>query len=252
MNRSEDPRIDFDTPDSVQALKSLLGRTSLLNEIHLQALPMPPRSEAPLIAICFAFAGLLFVVAGFMVRELGVLLRSVGIGLMLMLLLVLLLEMIWRRHKVKSLMRNVRPIVQEIRQIRDFLSSYLTSLDRRTSRYFHCVTNTKVTAYFMLRQIENALTCLLGDIEEEMSVWSGSNYAGVRELLLGVLEYRDGFEFNDGKLYYAPLPQVTRVIQELITELETGIELLEDEIRLTTERLRPVDDKQLHLPFKQH
>lgn len=231
---------------------ALAGRAGLLNDIHLQALPEAPRSEAPLIAIYFAFAGSLFIIAGLWIDSLSLLLRSLGVGLMAMLLLTLLLEMIWRKVTVHSLAQRLKPIIGELEEVREFVNSYLTALDKRTSRYFHCVTNTKVTTYFMLRQIEGALTEMVSDCSQHLAKHSPASYNYVRERLRGVLQYRDGFEFNDGKLYYLPLPRLVSGIQDMIAELEAGIELLEDEIRLSADRLRqPLEDnKQLPLSLK--
>lgn len=223
----------------------------LLNELSIQALPEAPRNDAPLIAICFAFAGALFILSGLVMPLQGPLLRGAGMGLMAALLVVLLANGVLRHGQIKELMQRLWPIVDELHGAREFLTGYLSNLDKRTSRYFHCVTNTKVTTYFMLRQIENSLNELLAELDAKLNWTSIKNYTLVQTRLKGDLEYRDGFEFNDGQLFKTSLTEIVPRIQELIQQLETGIEVLESEIKIVTARmLSPEEQRQLDLPFK--
>jgi hypothetical protein len=123
----------------------------------------------------------------------------------------------------------VEPLI-ELEGIRSSLTDYLSQLDRRMSKYFHCVTNTKVTTYFILRQIEEKLVERISMVE---GLLSGKSYQMIREAyfsMVGSITFKDGFSGRDGNLYVVPIPSIRKIIVQLTEELEAGVEGIEKEI----------------------
>ena len=224
--------------------------SELLPALATEDIPRISTREIP----AYTCAFLIFAMAVIMVGRYGgeriEFLQLVGALLVPCSIVVFILEGLGRRRKVERSMESARPLVQEVKNVLRALTGYLTELDRRTSKYFHCVTNTKVTTYFMLRQIENSLSALVEELEEALAHPSADNFLMVHERLRGTIEYRDGFEFNSGKIYYLPITRLSLAIQDLIQNLEAGIQALEGEIQFCNRQMQnSAQDKQLTLPL---
>jgi hypothetical protein len=218
-------------------LNQPLNGTLRLNEIQVQALTDIPRNDLPIMEALVTAIGVSMIIAHFFIEDpAGVFLRY-GLMLLGVVLGVLLVEMLVERSKAAKLLAAVRPMVTELEQLRVSIGEYLDDLDKRTSRYFHCVTNTKVTTYFMLRQLQTSLTELVEDLGEKLSWPRTAAYRYIRDRLRGSIEYRDGFEMSHGKLFHVPVARIPQTIQELIAELELGIQALESEISDARERV---------------
>ena len=229
----------------------LLAGTSRLNEINVQALPEMPGVTSLMMASSVTLIGLLLVLGGLFGEDPQLLFRGAGAGLLVLVLVVLVTEALLSRKRANTLIqKKLMPLCDELAELRNAITDYLSQLDQRTSRYFHCVTNTKVTAYFMLRQLEQALHELSLDLEDRAASPSAASYIYIRERLRGTIDYRDGFDFNSGKLHHTPVVRVATVIQELIQEIESGIAILEEEIQVLSARAQfPEEIKQLELPL---
>ena len=201
-----------------------------LMEIKLQAPVLHGLPHLPLFTLSLAAIGLLFVFSRLAPSFAESPVPSAGLLVLVLCLPVYLLEryVLWKTIKNRASL--MKPCVSEIEVLRKELYAYMTDLDKRTLRYFHCVTNSKVTTYFMLRQIENSMAELLVEFDRLFRVTSQENLFGIQERLRGTLDYRDGFVFNSGKLLHCPVAFLPSRIHELVNELERGIGALESEI----------------------
>lgn len=189
-----------------------------------------PGSGIPIVSVALVIGAGFFVIAGLAVPERTELL-FLGVILVVASSLAFMAEFMINRDRIRRARSTLETVVGRVRSVRNELVDYLTDLDKRTSRYFHCVTNTKVTTYFTLRQIETALGNRVEELDALLRYPSRRTLLEAAQLLQGKLEYRDGFEFNTGKSYATPLQAIRKTIVALREELEYGIESLEDEIR---------------------
>lgn len=230
MSEREPSDTRVKAPETTPADEFAMSRFRKISEFHFSAPAETDRLEPALFTLCWALVGAFILLAGFVIETDGSLIKTFGISLLLLSLPVLALERLFLRLKIQVKMRGLHPLVDELREMRLAVAKYLTDLDRRTSRYFHCVTNSKVTTYFMLRQIENSLGRLIEKLDGLCARAQPADLEKFQQLLRGTLEYRDGFEFNSGALLYVPIYQLSIRIQELVADLERGISALEDEI----------------------
>ena len=129
--------------------------------------------------------------------------------------------------------------LQELVEVHTLLNDYLLQLDKRTSKYFHCVTNTKVTTYCILKQV-------LGALEERITVTSrlldrGSPASLVKAFwqLRELLPFRDGYLQNSGLEHFLAPCNIFPAVHLLIEELDESLVELEKEIKLDG-RLKPL------------
>jgi hypothetical protein len=201
-----------------------------LMEIKLQAPVLRGLPELPLFTLSLSVIGLLFVVSGLHASIAKSPVPSAGLLVLALAIPTFVMERFVLWQMLKSRAKAMRPCVNELIRLRDALQTYMADLDKRTMRYFHCVTNSKVVTYFMLRQIENSLTELLVEFERLYQSLNQTNLFGIQERLRGNLEYRDGFVFNSGRLLHCPVAFLPARVHELVNELERGIGMIESEI----------------------
>ena len=233
-------------------------RFPLISDIKYQQPLVRGLPELPVFTFSLAVVGILLVCSGMF----GTLAQSpvptAGLLVLAMSLPAYVGEKLIIRKALTGYQAGQRACVNELRMLREEVSSYLTGLDRRTTRYFHCVTNSKVTTYFMLRQIENSLAEQLVELDRLFSYLSQENLFRVQERLRGTLEYRDGFTFNSGRVLHTPVALLPARVQELVFDLERGILALESEIEtFRSEATHGVEtdtvvdeEKQLALPLQ--
>lgn len=205
-------------------------RFPLISDIKYQQPIVRGLPELPVFTFSLAVIGILLVCTGMFGSLAQSPVPTAGLLVLAMSLPTYILEKLIIRRALSTHRAGQRACVGELRALREEVSSYLTGLDRRTTRYFHCVTNSKVTTYFMLRQIENALAEQIVEFDRLLSSLSQENLFRVQERLRGTLEYRDGFTFNSGRVLHSPMHLLPVRLQELVFDLERGILALESEI----------------------
>ena len=125
----------------------------------------------------------------------------------------------------------------ELVDLHVFLHAYIHDLDIRTSKYIHVVTNSKVSAYFSLIQIRDAVGLRAEELENTLSYPTRKSLLKAYYSLQGTLTYSDGALATAGNMQVTPLARVASVVGELIQNLEAGLKELEDEIRRSREEL---------------
>ena len=140
---------------------------------------------------------------------------------------------IWLRYsqavnKLKKATEDLRAPLLELRNIRDLLNTYLTEVDRRTSRYFHCVTNTKLTTFCVIRQMQTSVEERVAAIEKLIAWPTSTSVAEAFELLKKVLVFSDGFYRDTGQVFATPLCEVRPRVLMLMEDLDVGLRDLEE------------------------
>jgi hypothetical protein len=119
---------------------------------------------------------------------------------------------------------------EELSALAEQVSEYLRNLDARTSRYFHCVTTTKITTYFMLRQIETGLVDVVDQLNRACRKTSRTEALSALKMLRQPFYYRDGFACNSGQIYQVLLRDLPMRVVYLMDSLELNIRELEREL----------------------
>lgn len=145
---------------------------------------------------------------------------------------------------IRAYRRAFLQIGEDLKDLRFLITDYIASLDKRTRRYFHCVTNTKVTNYFMLKQIEEGLTLLIDEYSESTKrIGTPRNLRRSHDIIRRPFGYRDGFEFNSGNLHEVSLIELRQRVMQLMQDLQRGMRDVEEEIvALSTEMIRNADN----------
>lgn len=141
-----------------------------------------------------------------------------------------------QRRRAGTVGQDIYQALKEMQDIRDNLNTYLNELDTRTRKYFHCVTNTKVTTYCILRQLLLSLDERIGIVESLLRSPNGQDLADAHRELARDLVFRDGFLKSSGKERYIAPQRIIPVIEGLTRELEDSLKELEDEISFSIPR----------------
>lgn len=152
---------------------------------------------------------------------------------------------IWaiRRHKSHSaFIEIITPPFNELVELRNSLKEYLQVFDKRTSRYFHCVTNSKVTAYYVLSQMNSEMTKLIDELTELLAQPNYKNLGLATFLLQGSLVISDSLVVDVGKTHLVPLERLYPTMLQIVDNLEDAIISLEDDIRSHVERSSDLDE----------
>lgn len=112
------------------------------------------------------------------------------------------------------------------------LTEYLLQLDKRTSKYFHCVTNTKVTTYCILKQVLSALDERISTTSRLINRGSPTSLINAHAKLRELLAFRDGFLQHNGREHFLAPSNVGPAVHLLIEELDYSLVELEQEIKL--------------------
>jgi len=157
--------------------------------------------------------------------ELTTLVAGFAVSLVWFLLLFFL-----RQGMIKNLFSTLLPAMEELCFIRERLDGYIHEIDHRTTSMVHCVTTTKITNYFVLQQIRDAILRNLEQIEVYYQQGTIDAFYGVHKILSGWLSFQDGVVAGVGETYTIPLARVREVLELLTTDLEQGIRGLEGEL----------------------
>jgi len=157
--------------------------------------------------------------------------------------------LLWARSsrlEIQGFVDGLRAPLRELDDILSYLQTYQADLDRRTSRYFHCVTNTKVTSYFVLSQIILALRKRSEEVANLLKNPVRENLLVAHESLSGTLVFRDSISTTHGNVHVVPLARLKVTIVQLIEFIDEEIGILERELQL--EQRQFDNDKGSDLP----
>lgn len=143
-----------------------------------------------------------------------------------------------RRVAFRGLVNALQEPLAELRELQEYLNGYIAGLDNRTSRYFHCVTNTKVTAYFVLTQINTTLHTRIKEISEQLAKPTHESALAAYRYLRGSLIFSDGVLAGSGDTHAVPLVRLNVTITKLIENLELGLSELEKELTHSEQLIR--------------
>lgn len=122
-----------------------------------------------------------------------------------------------------------RPL-EELNRLRTYLDQWLRDLDERTSRYFHCVTHSKVTDYYVLTQINASLLERIQRVTHLLEKPKRGNLKEAFTLLQGSILFHDGIALGTGTAYAVPLGRLSQLVTQVIENLERGVRELEEDI----------------------
>lgn len=211
------------------------GKSTPLREVFYQA----PPNLLPSNWLILVFAALVPFLCSAWIRIFGSLNPEVVTvkDLMPLLIICVVTIVLWyltywsiERRKLAKFGRSLREPFDELLRTSDHIRGYLSDLDSRTRRYFHCVTNTKVMSYLLLTHINHALTERTHLIESLMSKRSAENYLAAFEELRADLSVKDSVLEFGGEVHAVPLRKTKQAIDLLIEDLERGLGVLEAEI----------------------
>lgn len=137
------------------------------------------------------------------------------------------------RREIGAVAQSLRGPLRELEDMLQYLQSYQAELDRRTSRYFHCVTNTKVTSYFIISQITIALRERIEQIRELVAEPNPENIRNAFELFSRKLSFRDSMSQASGRVHLVSLGRLKGTVIQLIEFIDHEIEILEHELGIT-------------------
>jgi len=120
---------------------------------------------------------------------------------------------------------------EELLQLEKNLSTYLTELDNRTSRYFHCVTTSKVTNYYVLGQILGELGKFNEQFKQTLNKKSWHTCAAAYTLLQSHLKVADGNLLSSGQMHELPIVRISSTVAQLTELLEEGLGEIEQDIK---------------------
>jgi ABC-type multidrug transport system fused ATPase/permease subunit len=221
--------------------------TPVINNPYLSKLAVlesAPKSSANstvaclLVTICFLLAVLVVLCAAYVLSiELARLMVFAVPSLAIF--LVALSSLVWLRSRAESrsaFTKALEPPVQELINMRDFLSRNLQSISERTSKYFHCMTNTKITSNFVLMQIESALNSKITEVACLINTNKRASLLKAFELLRGTIIFHDGVILGTGQTHIVPLARLRDTIVLLMDELERGVTEMEGDIASCKQR----------------
>ncbi|MBX7142898.1 MAG: hypothetical protein K1X79_00455 [Oligoflexia bacterium] len=142
---------------------------------------------------------------------------------------------VYHAHKrFKALDDHAKLLAQpldELLYLQNQIKNFLGNFDRRTTRYFHVVTNSKVSSYFVLTQMATALDQRISEITTLLEDPLRENLQAAHHLLQGTLAFRDSFTAQSGHMHVIPLARLKTVAEQLINYLDTELKALESELR---------------------
>jgi hypothetical protein len=163
--------------------------------------------------------------------------------------------LVWHvaRQRDEALRRHIKILqepVEELRELQGVIKNYLAALDKRTRQYFHLVTNSKVTSYFVLSQISNALEERITEVSELLSVPRRENVLVAHQLLQGTIFFGDSFKVGAGNTHIVPLARLKVAVLQIFEFLDSELKLLEEELTIQpeedSEEVRPEEQGEPH------
>lgn len=134
-------------------------------------------------------------------------------------------------ERVRSLHEALTGPFEELVLLHQRLSEYLSDLDKRTSRFFHAVTHSKVSAYFSLSQIRDRLSEVVEELSPKFENPTRDTMKEAFEALRSNLTFSDGAMPKSGHTKSVPFSQIVRETATLVAALEEGIAEMEQEIQ---------------------
>ncbi|MCB0319323.1 MAG: hypothetical protein KDD60_00275 [Bdellovibrionales bacterium] len=134
------------------------------------------------------------------------------------------------RKLQKELESTLEEGLRELLQLKSHLDSYIETVDKRTNRFFHCVTTSKVTTYYLLFQLQEVLSKSTAQIEERLQAGSGSALDAAHSIFQGDMVITDGLIAESGKPHKIPFYHLKYILGELEIKMEEGIREIEAEI----------------------
>lgn len=149
---------------------------------------------------------------------------------------VLLTSCVWYfARKCDDALRQEARILQEpLKELNELLATinaYLENLDRRTSKYFHVVTNSKVTSYFVLTQISQTLKARIDEVAALLASPRRENLLISHQLLQGTLVFSDSFNGGAGNMHVVPLARLKTTVLQIFEFLDSELKILEEELQ---------------------
>lgn len=197
---------------------------------------VPALLKKPALVTPFIFAGIAaLATAGLMLSQIG----SAILGALIVSALVAFTMgylRFWNNHKAReSTSIRVTGAVEQLEAVLQFIEEYTRFVDRRTSAYFHCVTNTKISSYFALTEIRDNLTRRIGKIRDLATDGSRSALIDAFISLQGTLVINSKVMSQGGTMRIIPIARVNLVVRQLVESIEEGLDVLESEIEIGSE-----------------
>jgi len=243
MNSRKKSRL-YEILDGTSDLASpLIERSSLIAiaERDRPELPSPRSTWATGVPLFVTLSALAFVCRDYIVEPLH---RAAAISAIASVLVGVFLWSRTGRRQIDSFANSLKVPMRELDDILNYLQSYQSDLDRRTSRYFHCVTNTKVTSYFVLSQIILALRQRVEEVHALLDEPNRENLLVAHESLAGTLVFRDSLSQTHGNVHVVPLARLKVTVVQLIEFIDQEISLLERELQLEVQEFGQEKERQ--------
>jgi hypothetical protein len=197
---------------------------------------VPKLLKAPALVSPFIFTSIAILVTTALMQH------SIGIATLGSMLLAALISFtlgymrLWNNHKTRELTaERITGAIEQLGQVLQFIKEYTQFVDRRTSAYFHCVTNTKISSYFALTEIRDNLTRRISKLQELVEAGSRQSLVDAFTSLQGTLVINNKVMTQGGTMRIIPLARVNLVVKQLVESIEEGLDLLEAEIEIGPE-----------------
>lgn len=153
-----------------------------------------------------------------------------------------LLDFLSQRRRLHAFHDDLCEALSMLQEIYDKLVLYRSEFDERTRRYFHCVTSTKVQAYFILNQLQVAIEKRVKALATLLHNPNKRELRAAHRLLFKDIVFNDGAAVGTG-VQRSVNPAVLRgTIADIIDTLERGIEEIERELDLAQEEMKIYSD----------
>jgi hypothetical protein len=111
------------------------------------------------------------------------------------------------------------------------LEEFIEEFDNRTQRYFHVVTSSKTSAYYLINQALTHMIVLRDKAAKALAAHSSGGVRSAYELLAGNIRIADGVTVGSGVVHDLAVAQLTLALDELIDRLAQDIAELEEDIQ---------------------
>ncbi len=127
---------------------------------------------------------------------------------------------------------SLKEPIEELIYLKQYLVTYLKSLDHRTSKYFNQITDNKASNYLLLNNIKLVLQEKIYEIHVCLNSSSKGNLKLADNILRGNLIVCDGIDYNTGKINNIPLAKLAETIDLLVANMEKSIKVLESDLKI--------------------
>ena len=162
-------------------------------------------------------------------------LESPALGAISILAFVSAFVAIWHVARIRdeALRRQAKILEEPLRELHDLqllIKTYLSNLDKRTRSYFHVVTNSKVTSYFVLTQIDQKLQEKIEELAVLLEAPSRESILVAHHLFQGTLVFSDSFQGAAGNIHVVPLARLKVAVLQIFEFLDSELKLIEDDL----------------------